>query len=281
MALGFYQTNINGHAGDRPWRRHRRLPQRPAPVPRQERRHLRVVQQRRARRARHSRCAPHCSRVSPTAISPRIPTRSRRSVAAGAKEDAQKLAGVYSTTRGARSNFLAIADLIGQTKVGVDKDGNRSSPRRKGLSGQPRQMDAHRADAVARRRTAMTCCGAKVADGKADRFSFGSWRRSSISTARPWYRSSAWILPLLYCVACGPAADWPAVADAGCSCAGKFKGDARPRRASALDLPLEPDRGIGHPCRARLGGSWSSRCCSATSASGGEHERHPDLCCRC
>src|SRR6478672_334236 len=42
----------------------------------------------------------------------------------GAKEDARKLVGVYSTTRGARSNFLAALDLLGQTKVGVDKDGN-------------------------------------------------------------------------------------------------------------------------------------------------------------
>ena len=36
----------------------------------------------------------------------------------------EKLAGIYSTTRGSRSNFLAIVDLIGQTKVAVDKDGN-------------------------------------------------------------------------------------------------------------------------------------------------------------
>ena len=49
-----------------------------------------------------------------------------------AKEDAEKLAGVYSTTRGSRSNFLAIADLLGQTKVGVDKDGNPVIARRQG-----------------------------------------------------------------------------------------------------------------------------------------------------
>ena len=42
-----------------------------------------------------------------------------------------------------------------------------------------------------------------------------SWRRSSISTGRPGYRSSAWLLPLLYCSLGGPAADRPAVADAG------------------------------------------------------------------
>src|SRR5947208_3045718 len=41
-----------------------------------------------------------------------------------AKSDAEKLTGTYSTTRGARSNFLAALDLIGQAKVSVDKDGN-------------------------------------------------------------------------------------------------------------------------------------------------------------
>jgi CubicO group peptidase (beta-lactamase class C family) len=55
-----------------------------------------------------------------------------------AKSDAEKLAGVYSTTRGSRTNFLAALDLLGQEKVSVDKDGNPLIPAAKTLGGQPR-----------------------------------------------------------------------------------------------------------------------------------------------
>src|SRR4051794_28370849 len=56
-----------------------------------------------------------------------------------AKEDAEKLAGLYSSTRGSTTNFLAIVDLIGQTKVSVDKDGNPVIAGDKGLNDQPRK----------------------------------------------------------------------------------------------------------------------------------------------
>src|SRR6478672_1874212 len=50
-----------------------------------------------------------------------------------AKQDAEKLAGMYSSTRGSTTNFLAIVDLIGQTKVSVDKAGNPVIAGDKGL----------------------------------------------------------------------------------------------------------------------------------------------------
>jgi len=52
-----------------------------------------------------------------------------------AKEDAERLAGIYSTTRGSTSNFLAIVDLIGQTKVSVGEDGNPVVGGADGLNG--------------------------------------------------------------------------------------------------------------------------------------------------
>ena len=82
---------------------------------------------------------------------PENPNAVQKAVAAGAKDDAEKLAGVYSTTRGSRSNFLAIADLIGQEKVTVDKDGNPVVQRRQGIERSAAQVGSHRADAVARR----------------------------------------------------------------------------------------------------------------------------------
>ena len=71
----------------------------------------------------------------------------------GAKADAEKLAGVYSTTRGSRSNFLAVArpPRPGQ---GRRRQGRQPAHRRmpRGLNGQPRKWVAHRPDDVARRR---------------------------------------------------------------------------------------------------------------------------------
>ena len=115
-----------------------------------------------------------------------------------AKEDAQKLAGVYSTTRGSRSNFLAIADLIGQAKVSVDKDGNPLIPAAKTLGGQPRKW-VHTGPMTWRDADGHDILAANVADGKAVRFSFGELAPIIDFDRTPGYRSSAWILPLMYC----------------------------------------------------------------------------------
>ena len=116
----------------------------------------------------------------------------------GAKEDAKKLAGIYSTTRGSRSNFLAIADLIGQTKVGIDKDGNPLVADIKGLGGQPRKW-IHVGPMTWRDTDGHDLLTANVADGKAVRFSYGFVAPIIDFDRTPGYRSSAWILPLLYC----------------------------------------------------------------------------------
>ena len=116
---------------------------------------------------------------------------------ANAKADAEKLAGVYSTTRGSRSNFLAIADLIGQTKVAVDKDGNPVIGGVNGLGGQPRKW-VHIGPMQWRDADGHDILAANVADGKATRFSFGELAPIIDFDRTPGYRSSAWILPLLY-----------------------------------------------------------------------------------
>ena len=117
---------------------------------------------------------------------------------ANAKEDAQKLAGVYSTTRGARSNFLAALDLLGQEKVGVDKDGNPLIPAAKTLGGQPRKW-VHIGPMTWRDADGHDILSALVSDGKATRFSFGELSPIIDFDRTPGYRSSAWLLPLLYC----------------------------------------------------------------------------------
>jgi CubicO group peptidase (beta-lactamase class C family) len=114
-----------------------------------------------------------------------------------AKADAEKLAGVYSTTRGSRSTFLAIVDLIGQTKVGVDKDGNPVIPGAEGLNGQPRKW-VHIGPMLWRDANGHDKLGANVVDGKAVRFSYGELAPIIDFDRTPGYRSSAWLLPLLY-----------------------------------------------------------------------------------
>ncbi len=115
-----------------------------------------------------------------------------------AKEDAKKLAGIYSTTRGSTSNFLAIADLIGQAKVGVDKDGNPLIAAAKGLGGQPRKW-IHVGPMTWRDADGHDLLTANVAGGKAVRLSWGELAPIIDFDRTPGYRSSAWILPLLYC----------------------------------------------------------------------------------
>ena len=241
-------------ARDRPRRRHRRLPQRPAPVPRQERRHLRVVQQRRARKAPPGRCAIAFSAISPTATS-----RSRRTSAkvdpTNAKADAEKLAGVYSTTRGSRSNFLA------DRRPDRPDQGRGRQGRQSAASPAPRASVGSRANGSISGRcrgatpTAMTCSTANVADGKATRFSFGELAPIIDFDRTPGYRSSAWILPLLYFSLAVLLLTGVAVADAGAGPA-QIQGRRFGSRAGSCGLPLEPDRGDRDPRRPdRLGAS--------------------------
>jgi CubicO group peptidase (beta-lactamase class C family) len=115
-----------------------------------------------------------------------------------AKEDAKKLAGIYSTTRGSTSNFLAIADLLGQTKVGIDKDGNPLIASAKTLGDQPRKW-IHVGPMTWRDANGHDLLTANVADGKAVRFSYGELAPIIDFDRTATYRSTAWILPLLYC----------------------------------------------------------------------------------
>jgi len=114
-----------------------------------------------------------------------------------AKEDAQKLVGIYSTTRGAASNFLSALDLLGQAKVGVDKDGNPLIADAKGLGGHPRKW-VHIGPMTWRDADGHDILSANVVDGKAVRWSYGMLSPIIDFDRTPTYRSSAWILPLLY-----------------------------------------------------------------------------------
>ncbi|WP_028968873.1 serine hydrolase domain-containing protein [Sphingomonas sp. URHD0057] len=116
---------------------------------------------------------------------------------ANVRADAEKLVGTYSTTRAGRTNFLSALDLLGQTKVTLDKDGNPEITDAKNLGGQPRKW-IHVGPMTWRDSEGHDLLTANVAGGKATRFSFGELAPIIDFDRTPTYRSSAWILPLLY-----------------------------------------------------------------------------------
>ena len=116
--------------------------------------------------------------------------------AATAAAHAALLAGSWANSRGSQSNFLAVAGLLGQIKIGVDKKGELQIPDLKGLNGEPRRwveiapfvwLDADSHDRLA----------AKVVDGKPVRWSFDLLSPFMVFDRVPWYANSAWLKPLL------------------------------------------------------------------------------------
>jgi hypothetical protein len=82
--------------------------------------------------------------------------------------------------------------------VGVDKDGNPLIDAAKGLGGHPRKW-IHVGPMTWRDADGHDLLTAKVVDGKAVRLSWGELAPIIDFDRTPGYRSSAWILPVLYC----------------------------------------------------------------------------------
>ena len=125
------------------------------------------------------------------------PADSRKLDAKTAKENAEKLAGTWSTSRRSFSNFLSITDLIGQTKVAVGKDGELVVAGLTGLNGQPYKWVAA-GPMLWRDANGHETLGATVVDGKAVRFSLGSIAPIIVWDRTPWYKDTAWLMPLVY-----------------------------------------------------------------------------------
>jgi CubicO group peptidase (beta-lactamase class C family) len=125
------------------------------------------------------------------------PADNRKLDAKAARENAEKLAGTWSTSRRAYSNFLSITDLIGQTKISVDEDGNPVVAGLNALNGQPYKWVAV-GPMLWRDANGHEMLGAKVVDGKAVRWSIGALAPIIVWDRTPWYKNSTWLLPLIY-----------------------------------------------------------------------------------
>jgi CubicO group peptidase (beta-lactamase class C family) len=115
--------------------------------------------------------------------------------AATARQHAALMVGSWSMSRRSYSSFFAVTDLLGQVKVGLDKDGGLSFAAFPSLDGKPRRwvevapfvwQDQHSHDRLA----------AVVVDGKVVRWSFDMISSIIVLDRAPWYRDSAWLLPL-------------------------------------------------------------------------------------
>ena len=125
------------------------------------------------------------------------PADTRKIDAKAARENAEKLAGTWSTSRRSHSNFLSITDLIGQTKISVSEDGVPVIAGLNGLNGQPHKWVAV-GPMLWRDANSHEMLGANVVDGEAVRWSIGSIAPIIVWDRTPWYRDTAWLLPLVY-----------------------------------------------------------------------------------
>jgi CubicO group peptidase (beta-lactamase class C family) len=111
------------------------------------------------------------------------------------KEHAALMSGAWINSRGSHSNFLKALGLIGQVKVGVNKQGELALPF-PGPNLKPRHwveispfvwqdVDGH--DRAA----------ARVVDGKPVLFSFDELSAFMVFYRAPWYANSTWAMPLL------------------------------------------------------------------------------------
>jgi len=109
-----------------------------------------------------------------------------------AKQHARLLAGDYIESRGAFSTFLRAANLIGQTKIGLDPDGRPLVPDLFG--GAPRHwietapfqwQDERGNDRLA----------ASLTDGQVTRWTTDSVSPFMVWIRPPWYVDAAWLLP--------------------------------------------------------------------------------------
>lgn len=115
---------------------------------------------------------------------------------ATAREHAAQMAGLYDSSRRPDRNFLAILNLVGQTKVVATEDGSISVPALTGLDGLPVKWKEV-APYVWRDVAGSDRLAAQVVDGKVVRWSFEPVSPFTVFEPVPWWRSAAWLLPLV------------------------------------------------------------------------------------
>jgi CubicO group peptidase (beta-lactamase class C family) len=113
-----------------------------------------------------------------------------------AAEHARLMAGVYESSRRVQSSFLSLLYLPGQVRVTVTDEGALSVPALVGLNGQPKKWKEV-APFVWREVGGKERLAAKVENGKVVMFSADEVSPFMVFLPASWWRSSAWLQPLL------------------------------------------------------------------------------------
>jgi CubicO group peptidase (beta-lactamase class C family) len=114
-----------------------------------------------------------------------------------AKKHVQQMAGSYFNSRGIRSKFLHILDLIGPIAIGPDEDGKLSAPMVTNTGNKPRRW-AEVSPYVWKDLDSGEKLAAKVENGKVTRWSFDTVSPFMVFDRAPWYKDPAWLAPALY-----------------------------------------------------------------------------------
>ena len=114
-----------------------------------------------------------------------------------AAEHAKMMAGTWESSRRGETNFFnAIALLGGQTKIGVGPKGELLIPDLKGYGGAPKKW-VEIAPFVWKDAFGHDMLAAKVENGKVVRWSFSLIAPFTVYDRVPWYKDTAWLMPLL------------------------------------------------------------------------------------
>src|SRR5919201_4445928 len=115
--------------------------------------------------------------------------------AATARKHAQLMAGRYIVSRRSHTSFLALSNLLGQTKVVANRDGSIESPEFNGPEDEPKKW-REIAPFVWRNMSGSDRLAAKVENGRVIRFGVDE-SPMTVFEPVPWWWSSGWLLPLL------------------------------------------------------------------------------------
>ena len=115
--------------------------------------------------------------------------------AATARKHAQLMAGRYIVSRRSHTSFLALSNLLGQTKVVANSDGSIESPEFNGPEDEPKKW-REIAPFVWRNMSGSDRLAAKVENGRVTRFGVDE-SPMTVFEPVPWWWSSGWLLPLL------------------------------------------------------------------------------------
>jgi hypothetical protein len=113
-----------------------------------------------------------------------------------AMEHARIMAGHYESSRRSQSNFLSFLGFLSDARVTASEDGTISASFLRGVNGQPKKW-REVSSFVWREVGGKEWLAARVENGKVAMFTGDEVAPYMVLTPMPWWRSSAWLLPLL------------------------------------------------------------------------------------